>query len=364
MKKKILSAILAITISMLSVGCGEKEVDTSTVNQNTTVSASTEVSEVSASTETSTEVSTTSANVAEEVLPDFKSIACGIYKYEEASEYSEDEMSTTLFEINEFDGKYYIENLGDFDYGAGEIELQDEKPEKNGDDFIFNTVIHYFSGFSFAGDYHGAGFECKLTVHNDGSVSLSDGNPFLNGKEIVLTSFNQKIHSPSMSETGSILDCPEVVGSWRYEGVTENNEKFENYLELRDDMTAVFVAKTDSYPVTVNIGTYSIFPINDLYEAEITFMGETMGYANQPCDELVFTLEILEDKLVFAPFDYDKTDSVIEYYRTAPGEHKTDIAPGPTKRLNEVLENSSHLLCNFFCFLQKNVFISTFRIVF
>ena len=271
---------------------------------------------------------------------DFATGVCGKYIYQPVVSEDEEGMGEWLFEIYEFDGKYYIEELSDFNYGAAEIELLSDTPTPCTDGYSYRTKIHYFSGFSFAGDFHGSGYECDVIVHEDGSIVLAGDQPFGQGGDIILFPYrDSQMHYYLLNEATENLDCPSVIGAWRCSGTNDDNEKFENYLELYENGTAVLVSKTDAHPVNLMIGAYQVFNISDMHESTITFCGEIMGYACQPSDEMEFTYDTAEDTLTYAPYGFDDADSVIEYHRTSKGEHDIEIAPGPTSRTNEIKKN-------------------------
>lgn len=271
---------------------------------------------------------------------DFATAACGKYIYQPVVSEDEEGMGEWLFEIYEFDGKYYMEELGDYNYGAAEIELLSDTPQPCTDGYSYRIKIHYFSGFSFAGDYHGSGYECDFVAHEDGSIVLKGEQPFGQGGDIMLFPYyDNYIHFDILNSTTENLDCPEAVGAWRYSGTNEDGEKFENFLELREDGTAVLVSKTDTYPVQVSIGNYQVFLLRDMNEATITFYGEIMGYACQPSDEMEFSYDYESDTLSFAPNGYDDESSVMEYHRTSPGVHETNIVPGPASRVDELMKD-------------------------
>lgn len=266
---------------------------------------------------------------------------CGEYLYQPVAQLDDDEgMGEWSFEIYEFDGKYYIEEMNNFYYGAGEIELLDDTPVPCTDGYSYRIKIHYFSGFAFAGDFQGSGHECNLIVHEDGSIVLTDGQPFDQGGDIILFPYmDNPIHQNMLNNANENLDCPEVIGAWRCSGTNDSDEKYENYLELRKNGTAVFVSKTETYPVEAIIGVYQVFNISDMHESTITFGGEVMGYACQPSEEMEFAYDTREDTLTFAPYGFDDADSVLEYHRTSEGEHDVDIVPGPASRVSEIEKN-------------------------
>ena len=271
---------------------------------------------------------------------DFATAACGRYIYQPTVSEDEEGMGEWLFEIYEFDGKYYMEELGDYNYGAAEIELLSDTPQPCTDGFSYKIKMHYFSGFSFAGDYHGSGYECDFVAHEDGSIVLKGEQPFGQGGDIILFPyFDNYIHFNLLNESAENLDCPEAIGAWCYSGTNEAGEKFENYLELNGDGTAVLVSKTDTYPVQVSIGNYQVFLLRDMNEATITFYGEMMGYACQPSDEMEFSYDFVSDTLSFAPNGYDDEASVMEYRRTSSGEYATDIVPGPSTRTDALMKD-------------------------
>ena len=266
--------------------------------------------------------------------------ACGEYLYQPVVGEDEEGMGEWLVELYEFDGKYYIEEMSDYKYGAGEIELLSDTPTPCADGYSYKIKIHYFSGFSFVGDYHGSGYECELIVHEDGSIVLKGEQPVGQGGDTILFPYkDNNIHFNLLNQSVENLDCPAVIGAWRYCGTDENNESFENYLELYENGTAVLVSKTETYPVNVMIGNYNVFNLSDMNESIITFFGELMGYACMPSDEMEFSYDYISDTLTCAPNGYDDTASVMEYHRTSKGEYDIDIVPGPASRTNQLMKD-------------------------
>lgn len=268
------------------------------------------------------------------------------YDYEEDGEeyadeeYYEDGSEQTSFEFYEVDGRYYVEYVGAFDYGASEIELMDPKPKKEGEDYIFNVRFHYFSGFSFAGDYHGGGYLCDITVHSDGSINISKDNPFTDGGEIELAPlYDASIHSNILENAEWNTTCLGVEGSWRYQGMTENDEIYEYYLELRDDGTAYYAVKNDTYPINLCVGIFSVLEGDNEDEYIIAFDGETMGYACMPCDTVTFIYNSEDDSLKPEEPMYEAGGDEIEYWRTKPGDWGYAFGAGPASRTDELLKD-------------------------
>ena len=262
--------------------------------------------------------------------------------FDEEEDYEEGERVLEFYEV---DGRLYAEYMSDFYYGASEIELMDPKPEKVDDDYIFSVRFHYFSSFSFAGDYHGGGYICDVTVHDDGSLTISENNPFEEGYEIELEPFyDADIHAGMMEYSEWNTECFECEGSWRYQGISDYDEVYEYYLELKDDGTAYFYIKNDTYPINLNIGIYTVEEGDNEDEYVITFDGETMGYACMPCDTLTFVYNIEDDTLTSDASEYSDDDLTIEYWRTTPGDWAYAFGDGPSTRTDELLEDWNEYL--------------------
>lgn len=260
-------------------------------------------------------------------------------EYEGDEDYGEGSEQTS-FEFFEVDGRYYVEHLGAFNYGASEIELMDPKPKKEGEDYIFAVRFHYFSGFSFVGDYHGGGYLCDITVHSDGSINISKDNPFTDGGEVDLTPlYDAGIHSGIQENAEWNTTCFGVEGSWRYQGMTENDEIYEYYLELHDDGTAYYAVKNDTYPINLCVGIFSAVEDDNEDEYMISFDGETMGYANMPCDTVTFIYNSEDDTLKPGEPMYEVGGDEIEYWRTKPGDWGYTFGAGPASRTDELLKD-------------------------
>lgn len=253
---------------------------------------------------------------------------------------SGEDMGQTSFEFYEVDGRCYVEHMNNFQYGAAEIELMNPKPEKVGEDYIFNVRFHYFSGFSFAGDYHGGGYICDVTVRDDGSITISGDNPFAEGGKINLAPlYDARIHYGILDNSEWNTECVKAEGSWRYQGITENDEIYEYYLELLDDGTAYYAVKNDTYPINLNVGIYSIEAGDNKDEHVITFDGEIMGYACMPCDTATFIYNSKDDTLKPVPSEYEVGGDEVEYHRTLPGKNGYPFDFGPAARTDELLKN-------------------------
>lgn len=256
----------------------------------------------------------------------FGEVAVGPYIYANA-ETDEDEMSERLIEIYEVDGRYYIEYLSDFSYGAGEIEVLSDNPEILGDDCVFRTKIHYFSGFSFAGDFWGDEYECNMVCHGSRGVSISPENPFSVDTVELYPFYDTRIHENLKQYTVNNEICKQVCGSFR----TENSsDKSESYIELFEDGTANYVIKSESYPVNFSSGIYNIEESGNANEYTINYDGEMIGYACQPIEGISFIYNSDKDTL---------TLDGVEFTRTEPGNHKFDIVPGPASRIDEIKQN-------------------------
>lgn len=256
----------------------------------------------------------------------FGEVAVGPYLYVNAPT-DEDENSEHLIEIYEVDGRYYIEYLSDFSYGAGEIEILSDKPEIVGDDCVFRTKIHYFSGFSFAGDFWGDNYECNMVCHGNGGVSISPENPFSVDTVELYPFYDTRIHENIYNYCVANDICKQVCGSFRAENTSD---KSESYIELFDYGTANYAIKKEAYPVNLNFGIYSINESVIPGEYEITFEGEMLGYAGMPFDGTSIVYNSEKDIL---------TIDGVEFYRTEPGVHKFDIVPGPSSRTDEIQES-------------------------
>lgn len=250
----------------------------------------------------------------------------------------EEDTEPKNLEFYEVDGRLYAEYVSTFNYGASEIELMDSKPKKVGEDYIFTVRFHYFSGFSFSGDYHGGGYICDITVHENGSITIAENNPFAEGSTIELDPlYEARIHGGILDYAAQNTECPAVEGSWRYQGMTEYDEIFENYLELHDDGTAYFYTKNDTYPINLNIGIYSVLEGDNEGEYVVSFDGETMGYACMPCDTAVFIYNFEEDTLTPQPRENEVGGDEVEYWRTEPGDWGYSFGNGPASRTDELL---------------------------
>lgn len=180
----------------------------------------------------------------------FLGLICGSYVYEE-----EDELERRLFEVRCVDGLYFMEYEGEYEYAGAEIILSEGKAGSAEGDYCFDVILHPFSGFSLAGEYWNDGTACTMTVHPDGTLLISEGQPFLDRQELRLSrTSGRKVHS-SESEVQENTGIDALIGSWRYCTVTDGVET-GYYAEFARDGNFTLLKKTAGKPAEMYLGNF------------------------------------------------------------------------------------------------------------
>lgn len=263
-------------------------------------------------------------------VPDFSEIFCGNYVTEVDGE-------TVHYEISSIDGKNYLNYLGDYSYGAAEIELLSYAPMEYCGNWYQLVKMHRFSGFAFAGDYLGGndGSVCYLQTGPNCDLIISPGfeNDALN-----LNFENGYSLNMIMSQAQKNTKIPGLIGCYRSEGKVEGGNT-EFFMEFKEDGTCTIVMKRKDYPVIIEKGIYDIEEKDGEFSANIE--AEVFGYANQPVE---WKLKIDKDTGVpsftdintFSYLGLPEDPNKIEFRKTEEGDHAIFINPGPGERLNEL----------------------------
>lgn len=247
----------------------------------------------------------------------FESTFCGTYVC--AGEIGD--ITVSLIPV---DGQIYLKYESVFDYAGAEVEVLN----KTGDGSGYRVKLYPFSGFSFAGDYWGEGYERTISAGPDGSIILSDSLPFFGDGSVQM--------APAQPEAAGAADpdMPELVGAWR---CVRDGEEF--YAEFREDGTMTTVRKAESYPPEVLIGTYAA-----VSENRASAVCEMLGYGSMPY-ELTVLWDSENRRPVIMPA-YDETDPAdgLPYEKTRPGDRIEAVGPGPGSRTAELLESWNEYL--------------------
>lgn len=268
---------------------------------------------------------------------DFADKLVGYYKSDEGDESDDSEVYEC--EIYEIDGRLFFEYLGDFNYGAAEIQLLDSKPLVEGKETVYKTRMYAFSGFSFGGDYWGAGDEVTVYVNPNGIVTLSEGNPFWGKERKLYRTFGSHLHTVQGSKVENTTE-PGILGTWR-QTATYDGTYCEIFYDFHKDGTVEIISKAEGYVPTVLLAVY------DLKDGYID--AERMGYAAQPVGP--FRLSMGADGVPVITNDYNDQNPFAgdgeeseELHRTVSGSWDYDMDLGPAGRTDEVKANRTGYL--------------------
>lgn len=266
----------------------------------------------------------------------FRNQICGVYLYE-----TDDEMEKRSFEISCMDGQFYLEYNGMYDYAGAEIEILSmniENSDSKSEKIDFEVMMYPFSGFSFEGEYWGAGNQVIVTKWADGNLQLSEGQPFFSGASIQLTkAASDRFLHPILETKMACAAGAELYGDWRC--VTEKDgEIFEVFLSFSEDGTFKAVKKKETYPAEIYVGIYMAEQVEDQLSGYIR--SERFAYGSMPF-EWVFTYDKENDRPVIIdeyygvdPFTFQEEN--LPYERTKSGDRLRNILPGPRERAEAV----------------------------
>lgn len=267
----------------------------------------------------------------------FRNQVCGVYIYEPG-----DEDEKRYFEISCIDGLFYLEYSGSYDYAGAELEILSmdiKNSNSNNERIDFEVIMYPFSGFSFSGEYWGAGNKAIVTKWADGNLQLSEGQPFFSGEYIQLTKAVSDIFLHPILETKVACAAgAELYGAWRC--VTESDgEIYEVFLSFSEDGTFKAVKKKETYPAEIYVGIYMAEQVEDRLSGYIR--SERFANGSMPF-EWVFTYDKEKDRPVIVdeyyevePFTFQESEN-LPYERTKSGDRLRNILPGPGERAEAV----------------------------
>lgn len=263
---------------------------------------------------------------------------CGTYKGEEG-----DGWEVRYWDISNIDGKYYLDYIGEYDYMAAEIELLDETPYPVGDELRYMVRVYPFSGFSFGGEYQGAGQVMYISANlatASKTIILSEGNPFFYGEQFLHGVEEVNLHK---TQDNSVMNrsVPEIIGAWRCVISDEENE-YNIFMQFEEDGRVDIVRKREGYTPMIYRGIYALNDDGDTYKGNIE--AEAIGMGTQPVAEWTLEFDPNSDHPIIIydefedgnPLVYGADDMVLE--RTQPGKSDRFIHPGPWERTDEVVE--------------------------
>lgn len=267
----------------------------------------------------------------------FRSEVCGMYLYEQP----DDELEKRCFEISCIDGKFYLEYSGEYDYGGAELEIlsmarKNSIPKNKR--ITFEVMVYPFSGFSFDGEYWGAGNKVMVTKWDNGKLQFSEEQPFLSGKSLSLTKAASEIFVHPILETKeACAACAKLHGDWRY-AAEQDGERLEVFISFLEDGTFTAVKKKETYPVEMYMGIYTAEQAEDKLSGSVCC--ERFAYGSMP-HEWVFTYDKERDRPVIVreydgvnPFTLQKSD--LPFERAKAGDRLLHVQPGPGKRAKAV----------------------------
>ena len=266
----------------------------------------------------------------------FDKNVCGIYRSDE-----ENELEASIWDICNIDGRYYIDYIGEYDYAAAEIELLDENPYLCGDELRYMVRVYPYSGFSFGGEYQGAGqvmyISSKVGVAEK-QIALSSSNPFCYSLKTMNAVDGVSMHEiQDKCETNKT--APEIVGSWRCI-IKNGSEEYDVYLQFSDDGRVDIVRKKECFTPMVYRGIYNLEKKDDKFVGKIE--AEAIGMGRQPMADWTLEFDPASDSPINIvgeyddenPFVYDANDMM--FTKVESGKHDKYIHPGPYKRVDEV----------------------------
>lgn len=259
---------------------------------------------------------------------------CGTYKAD-----SEDELEVRYWDICNIDGRYYLDCIGEYDFWAAEIELLDENPYLAGDELRYMVKVYPFSGFSFGGEYQGAGEVMYIASQIDATdkhIELSADNPFFYAVQSMYGVEGVSLHEVQ-NRNESNKTVPEIIGAWR--AVIEGDSgEYDVYAQFDEDGRVNIVRKCESYTPTVYRGIYNIEKKDSIFTGRIE--AEAIGMGSQPVADWIFEFDPNSDNPIRIVDEYALAagDIDMRFQRTEPGKHNRYIHPGPYKRTEEILE--------------------------
>jgi len=325
MNKKI-SLILGLTIlstSILFTGCGKKE-EADAAN-DIVVEKIDEASEQMMGHITAKDTPKSLAFSTDDTL-------VGTYVYK-----PNDEQEERFFEIFRVADKYYIEYIGNYDYAGAELQINGKENEMNC--FVYSATLYAFSGFSFMGDYWGAGDDIHIKASPNGDIVLGEGQPFLDGGELKLKRKDNIYLHESEKQAQKNTNQKELCGTWRC--ISERDkEKHEITMVFSEDGSFKAVNKIKNQTPIIYIGSYKTNKAKGDVIGEINC--EIFAYGGMP-DSWVLCYDengkhpyVYSDYMYAEPFTYKEADDMNLPFEKISYSEKSTVAAGPGNRASEV----------------------------
>lgn len=268
----------------------------------------------------------------------FDKNVCGTYRGDEG-----DGWEVRFWDICNIDGRYFLDYIGEYDFSAAEIELLDENPYLCDDELRYMVKVYPYSGFSFAGEYQGAGqvmyISSKVGIPGK-KIALSDGNPFFYGLQTMYEVEGINMHEiQDMCEINKL--APEIVGSWR-SMIKSDSKEYDVYMHFYEDGRVDIVCKNECYTPMVYRGIYNLEKKDDKLIGKIE--AEAMGMGGQPVADWVLEFDPASDNPIKITEEYEDSNPFvsdvedIKFTKTESGKHDKYIHPGPYSRTDEVTE--------------------------
>lgn len=246
-----------------------------------------------------------------------------------------DEQEERVFEIGKVAGNYYIEYFGYYDYAAGELELQEVKDDQ------IDVIIYAYSGFSFAGDYQGPGNECTIRVNDNGDITLSKGQPFLDYGELKLIKDDTRSAHFFMHDAEENSEAKELIGTWRC--ISERDgEVHEITLVFGEDGTFKAYDKQKDLPPNIYVGNYRAEGSGEDIAGDVEI--QLVAYGNQP-DAWVLEYDskqacpvVYSDYMWAEPFTYKEEDKNLPF-KKIDDKKVSEFTPGPGERTDEITKS-------------------------
>lgn len=258
----------------------------------------------------------------------FRNEVCGLYFYGQP----DDESEQRYFEISCIDGQFYLEYSGMYDFAGAELEILSMKNNAEGKRIDFEVMLYPFSGFSFEGDYWGAGYKTTLTKWDNGKLELSKGQPFLSGEAFAMTKASDVFVHPILQAKQICTACAKLYGDWRA-STEKDGVPAEVFFNFSEDGTFRAVMKKATYPVQMYVGIYTAEQAENQLSGNICC--ERFAYGSMPF-EWVFTYDKEKDRLLIKDYDgvnpFTLQKAELPYKRTKAGERLLNIQPGAGER--------------------------------
>lgn len=256
----------------------------------------------------------------------------GTYLYN--SPDSQEECEFKIFRICD---RYYIEYNGEYDYAGAELQINSREDEMNS--FSYSTTFFAFSGFSFMGEYWGKGQDVQIKAYQNGDITLSAGQPFLEKQELQLKRTDDSYIHISQTETTENTAKPELIGTWRCVS-KRDDEEHEITMIFSEDGGFKAVNKVKEQPPAIYFGKYIID--GDESESIGRIDVERFAYGGMPASWVLMYDEagkhpyVYSDYMYAEPFTFLEGDEINLPFEKVSDTEKSNIVAGPGSRTAEV----------------------------